>query len=255
MGKRHEKIGIKQVIRPEWMDHVLSMLLAGMDPESIRAELKSYLADKKQSGGTGERGEKTYRMAIAPLSAWFDPEEELLDFRDRALTMASKLPQKQWLPLHWAVLSAAYPFWFNAATQTGRLLNLQEQITQRQIFNRLKEQYGDRETVSRNARYTIRSFVAWGVLKDSDSRGCYEKSGTLMVQDRNLAILLLEAALHANPEGKGSLELLVNAPAFFPFQLPTLTGDIVAKRVPIIDVVRHGLDDELLKLGKRKPRL
>ena len=75
--------------------------------------------------------------------------------------MASKLQQKQWLPLHSAILSAAYPFWFNVATQTGRLLKLQEQITQHQIFNRLKEQYGDRETVSRNARYTIRSFVAW----------------------------------------------------------------------------------------------
>jgi hypothetical protein len=58
MSKRHEKIGIKQVIRLEWMDHVLNMLLAGMEPESIRADLKSYLADKKQSGGTGERGKK-----------------------------------------------------------------------------------------------------------------------------------------------------------------------------------------------------
>lgn len=248
MGIKHEKIGIKQVIRPEWMDHVLSMLLAGMGPESIRAELKSYLADKKQSGGTGKRGEKTYRMAIAPLSAWFDPEEELLDFRNRALQMASKLPQKQWLPLHWAVLSAAYPFWFNVATQTGRLLNLQERITQRQIFNRLKEQYGDRETVSRNARYTIRSFVAWGVLKDSDSKGCYEKFNPFVVQDLDLAILLLEAALYANPEGKGTLKLLVNTPAFFPFRLPVLNGNLIVQRASGINVVHSGFDDELLKL-------
>lgn len=252
MSKRHEKIGIKQVIRLEWMDHVLNMLLAGMGPESIRAELKNYLADKKQSGGTGKRGEKTYQMAIAPLSAWFDPDEELVDFRNRALQLASNLQPKQWMSLHWAVLSAAYPFWFNVATQTGRLLNLQEQITRRQIENRLKEQYGDRETVSRNARYTIRSFVAWGVLKDSDSKGCYEKFNPFIVQDRDLAILLLEAALHANPEGKGSLELLVNAPAFFPFQFPALTGGLIAKRVSSIDVIRHGLDEELLKLGERK---
>jgi hypothetical protein len=234
------------------MDHVLNMLLAGMEPESIRTELKSYLADKKQSGGTGERGEKTYLMAIGPLSAWFDPEPELVDFRDHALMMASKLQQKQWLPLHWAILSAAYPFWFNVATQTGRLLNLQGQITQRQIFNRLKEQYGDRETVSRNARYTIRSFVAWGVLKDSGSKGCYGKSNTLIIQDKDLSILLLEAALYATPEGKGTLGLLINSPAFFPFKLPVLTGDLIAKKTPNIEVIRHGLDDELLKIGKRK---
>ncbi|AKB19632.1 hypothetical protein [Methanosarcina sp. WWM596] len=248
MGKRHEKIGIKQVIRLEWMDYVLNMLLAGMGPESIRVELKSYLADKKQSGGTGERGEKTYLMAIGPLSAWFDPEPELVDFRDHALMMASKLQQKQWLLLHWAILSAAYPFWFSVAKQTGRLLNLQEKVTQRQIFDRLIEQYGDRETVSRNARYSIRSFVAWGVLKDTESKGSYEKSDTLLIQDKDLVILLLEASLYATPEGKGALGLLINSPAFFPFEFTMLTGDLIVKKAPGIDVVRHGLDDELLKL-------
>jgi hypothetical protein len=248
MSKRHEKIGIKQVIRLEWMDHVLNMLLAGMESESIRADLKSYLADKKQSGGTGNRGEKTYLMAIGLLSAWFNPEPELVDFRNHALMMASKLKQKQWLPLHWAILSAAYPFWFNVATQTGRLLNLQEQITQRQIFNRLKEQYGDRETVSRNARYTVRSFIAWGVLKDLESKGCYGKSRTLNIREKDLAILLIEAALYAAPEGKGTLELLINSPAFFPFELPVINGDFIAKRAHNIDVVRHGQDQELLRV-------
>jgi len=70
--------------------------------------------------------------------------------------------------------------------------------------------------------------------------------------DRDLAILLLEAALHAMPEGKGALGLLINSPAFFPFQLPMLTGDFIAKSASGIDVVRHGLDDELLTLEGRK---
>lgn len=248
MSKRHEKIGIKQVIRFEWMDHVLNMLLAGMEPDAIRTELKDYLADKKQSGGTGKRGEKTYLMAIGPLSAWFDPEPELVDFRDHALMLASKLQQKEWLPLHWAILSAAYPFWFNVATQTGRLLNLQEQVTQRQIFNRLKEQYGDRETVSRNTRYTIRSFVAWNVLKDSESKGCYEKSNVLNIQDMDLTILLLEAALYAAPEGRGTLAMMINSPAHFPFHLFPITGDFISRISPRIEVIRYGLDEELLKL-------
>lgn len=248
MGKRHEKIGIKQVIRLEWMDHVLNMLLAGMESKTIRTELKDYLADKKQSGGIGERGKKTYLMAIGPLSAWFDPEPELVDFRDHALILASKLQQKEWLPLHWAILSAAYPFWFNVAKKTGRLLNLQEIITIGQIFSRVKEQYGDRETVSRNARYVIRSFVAWGVLKDTGSKGSYEKSDKLLIQELDLAILLLEAALHATPEGKEAMGSLINSPTFFPFQLPMLTGNLISKKAASIDVVRHGLDDELLKL-------
>ena len=40
MSARHEKIGIKHVIRPEWMDKILDMMLAGMSPKEIREMLK-----------------------------------------------------------------------------------------------------------------------------------------------------------------------------------------------------------------------
>ena len=85
---------------------------------------------------------------------------------------------------------------------------------------RLKEQYGDRETVARNARYTVRSMVAWGVLKDA-GKGCYEKSEALSVTDRDLTVLMLEAALHTTLEGNGELGSLLNNPAFFPLP-PTI---------------------------------
>jgi hypothetical protein len=248
MSSRHEKLGVKQTIQKHWMDRVVQMMLAGFSEKEIRLDLDDYLATQKQSGGTGERGKKTYRMAIGILASWFSPDIDLVSFRDDALSLARNLPVEQWLPLHWSVISASYPFWFNVARQTGRLLNLQDQITQAQVFYRLKEQYGDRETVARNARYTVRSFVAWGALKDSEAKGCYEKSAPISVADPNLAILMFEAALHAISEGKRALGLLLNNPAFFPFRLPVMTGDFVSQRSDRIDVVRYGLDDELLKL-------
>lgn len=248
MGKRHEKLGIKQTIQKSWMDRVVQMMLAGISEKEMRSELDDFLSTQLQSGGTGERGKKTYGMAIGILSSWFSPDAELISFRDDALSLARQLPSEHWFPLHWAVISASYPFWFNVARQVGRLLNLQDQITQAQIFGRLKEQYGDRETVARNARYTVRSFVAWGAMKDSEAKGCYEKATHVSVVDSSLAILMFESALHANPEAKGALGLLLNNPAFFPFQLPVMTGDFISQRSDRIDVVRYGLDDELLKL-------
>ena len=248
MGKRHEKLGIKQTIQKKWMDKTVNMMLAGLSEKEIRAELDAYLSTQKQSGGIGKRGEKTYRMAISVLAAWFAPEEELVAFRNDSLRCARELSVEQWLPLHWAILSAAYPFWFNVARQTGRLLNLQDRVAQSQIFDRLKEQYGDRETVSRNARYTIRSFVAWGALKDSEAKGCYEKAAPVSIADANLAVLMFESALLATPEARSALGLLLNNPAFFPFQLPVMTGNFISQRSDRIDVVRYGLDDELLKL-------
>jgi hypothetical protein len=248
MGKRHDKLGIKQTIQKHWMDRVVQMMLAGMSEKEIRLELDNYLVTQKQSGGIGTRGEKTYGMAIGILASWFSPDKELRPFRDDALSLARKLPSNEWLPFHWAILSASYPFWFNVAKQVGRLLNLQEQITQAQIFNRTKEQYGDRETVARNARYTVRSFVAWEALKDSETKGCYEKLKPVLIDDPDLAILMLEAALYATPEGKGAMGLLLNNPAFFPYQLPVMTGDFISQHSDRINVSRYGLDDELLRL-------
>ena len=248
MSKRHEKLGIKQTVQMHWMDKTVQMMLAGLKEKEIRSELDEFLSTQKQSGGIGERGKKTYGMAISLLAAWFSPEERLAEFRNDALDLARIMPVRGWLPLHWAVISAAYPFWFNVAKQTGRLLNLQDQVTQSQIFNRLKEQYGDRETVARNARYTLRSFVAWGALKDSKAKGCYERNSLANIVDPNLAILMFESALLATPGAKGALGVLLKNPAFFPFHLPVVTGDFISQRSDRIDVVRYGLDDELLKL-------
>ena len=249
MGKRHHKLGIKQTIQRQWMDRVLRSLLAGMSEVEIRDDLDKYLATQKQSGGIGERGEKTYGMAIGILASWFSPPKELIGFRNAAFSLAQSQSETMWLPFHWAVISATYPFWFNAAMQVGRLLNLQDQITQNQIFNRLKEQYGDRETVARNARYAVRSFVAWGVLNDTAIKGCYGRGRIMSIHDQSLTVLMLEAALHAIPEGKGTLIQICNHPAFFPFRFSLINAEFVTRHSNRIDVVRHGADDGLLILG------
>jgi hypothetical protein len=159
------------------------------------------------------------------------------------------------IAVHWAMISAVYPFWFNVAKQTGRLLSLQEQITSAQIISRLKEQYGDRQTVSRYARFVISSFVAWGVLKDLADKGCYEKSNSIIITNQKLVVLLIESALHASPEGNGVLNLLLKNPAFFPFQIPVIPNDSINQYSCNIEVIRHGLDDDLLKLTSIPPKI
>ena len=247
-GKRYEAISIRQAVRFEWMQKAANLLLAGLEAKTIRQELHEFLADRKGNGSEGERSDQTRTFVVKNLmKIWDSPDPELIPFRDASLAFLRENPSMA-LAVHWGMISAAYPFWFNVARQTDRLLALQDQMTQTQIINRLKEQYGDRQTVSRYARVVIRSFVAWGALKDSEAKGCYEKAASVNITEPNLAILMFESALLATPEAKGALGLLLNNPAFFPFQLPVLTGDFVSQRSDPIDVVRYGLDDELLKL-------
>lgn len=248
MVTRHEKLGIKQVLRYEWMQKAVNLCLAGLDTKAIRQELHEFLSQRKGDGSEGGRSDRTRTFVVDNLvKIWIVPDSELVPYRD-ALLAGFQENRSTALAAHWAMVSAAYPFWFNVARQTGRLLNLQDQVTQPQIINRLKEQYGDRQTITRYAQYVIRSFVAWGALRDSETKGCYVKGETVTVLDQNLVSLMVEAALHANPEGKETLGLLLNAPAFFPFQLLVISGSSITQGNERVDVIRYGLDDELLKL-------
>jgi hypothetical protein len=250
MAKRHEAIGLKQAIRYEWAKKTADLLLAGLDEETIRQELHDYLSRRKGDGSEGDRSEESRRFSVTNLMRiWVSPDAELVVLRDAALAFLREKPALA-LPVHWSMICAVYPFWFNVARQTGRLLNLQDRVTQEQIINRLKEQYGDRQSVSRYGRFVVRSFVAWGILKDTKTKGCYEKGTPFVIEDNNLGVLMLEAALHAISEGKGALSLILNTPAFFPFQLPVLTGDYIGKNSERLDVERYGLDDLYIKFKK-----
>jgi len=248
---RYASLGIKQVIRLEWMEKAVNLSMSGMDPQKNRSELQEYLAERKGDGSIGERSKLTRSQAVVVLmNIWGKPNPEIVPFiKDVKLQIQSNgLDIAEKTALYWAAISAAYPFWFNVARQVGRLLNLQDQITKQQIVRRLKEQYGDRQTVSRIARYVVRSFVAWDVLKDTAKKGCYERGNTLSVHDQSTVNLLIEGALHTLPDAKASINDLYSNPGFFIFDFPSITGELIAQDNPRIEVMRFGMDEEILKL-------
>lgn len=222
MSKRHETIGIKQAIRIEWLDKAVNLLLSGLDAKSIRAELHEYLSERKGDGSLGERSKNTRSFAVNNIMhIWVTPAKEVLPLRDDALKLIKEKPDLAYT-MHWAMLCAVYPFWYNTAVQTGRLLNLQDQVTQKQIISRLKEHYGDRDTIGRYAKYVIRAFVYWGVLKETDDKGCYTQGKSSEVMDEDATALLCEAVLLAKVEGKSTIGDFVNSPGLLPFYLPSI---------------------------------
>ena len=247
-GKRHDSIGIKQVIRLEWMEKTVCLVLAGLDPKTVRIELHGYLAERQGSGAECTRGETSRSQIVSMLmNIWAPTKRDLLAFRKEIQGHIQRNPADG-VAVHWGMISAVYPFWYNVARQTGRLLALQDQVTQNQIISRMKEQYGDRQTVSRYTRNVIRSFVAWGVLKDSGSKGCYERFVQVDVKSHGLAILMFESVLYASPNSKEALGLLANNPAFFPFRLPVMSGVLASQPSPRLVISRFGLDEEFVEL-------
>jgi len=213
--KTPAEIGIKQVLRYRWMQAAGRMAAAGMNESAMRAALHETLlaedsvernpritASPAPRRGAGDavirgllhsdgdaprvRSAQTRTFTVNNLVRIWGPSAEPL--RTDALVVLGETPTMA-SAAHWALISAAYPFWAETALQVGRLLTLQGTATQPQIVQRLRERYGDRTTVRRYAQYVIRAMVDWGVLRDAARRGMYEGGASLAVDAPAAALL------------------------------------------------------------------
>ena len=192
-NNRHEKLAFKQIVRLEWMDRTLNLVLAGLSEKEIRTDLDRYMATQMQKGGEGAiRNKATYGMTIGLLSCWFREDAELGPFRNDLLAVAKRTDQSHWLPLHMALMCASNPFFMQVCFQIGKLFSLQDQISSSQVYNRMKDIYGDKETTARNTRYAIRTLVSWGMIQDvSGKKGLYSRGATSAIYDKKTIALLL----------------------------------------------------------------
>ncbi len=255
MSKRHQKIAFKQIVRLEWMDRTLSMVLAGFPEPEIREQLDQYLSTQLQSGGVGEpRNKATYGMSLALLSCWFRKEPELEDFRKALLEQANSLEQKDWLPLHWAMLAASYPYFAWVSEQVGRLFSLQETITSGQVYERMKQAFGDKAMIARNTRYVIRTLVSWGLMLEigKGKHGKYCKPKEYVLKNIQTSELLLEGLLLALPEERCEWNTLLRHRAlygfFFEISSPQNFVTLSKKRICLNQV---GLTTGMLSIDRR----
>jgi hypothetical protein len=149
------------------------------------------------------------------------------------------------------MVMAVYPFWSSVATQVGRLLRLQDSAAVAHVQRRVREQYGERETVSRRTRYVLRSYLDWCVLQETGKKGIYSAGTTRAIDDSRLIAWMVEASLHARANGAAPLKDLLDSPSLFPFRLKPIHAESLLAASSKIDILRHGLDDDLVMLRKQ----
>jgi len=249
MTRRTDQIGFSQRVRLEWLEQTANLVLAGNDKAAVNEALQELLKDKVSVGGQAERGNREKIITIL-LKTWLTVPGDLQDLRDDGLDLLRRVPRSDHLAIHWGMVTAAYPFWSIVATQTGRLLSLQGSAAAAHVQRRVREQYGERETVSRAARRVLRSFLDWGVLQETGAKGIYSAGITLAVADFRLISWLAEASLHARANGSAPLRDLLDSPSLFPFRIKQIQAESVRAASPRLDILRHGLDDDLVMLRK-----
>ena len=247
MNGRQAQIGFSQRIRLEWFEQTANMILAGNDKTAINDSLQALLEDKISVGGQAVRGGREKVITIL-LKTWLTVPRELETLRDEGLDIFQRLPRKERIVIHWGMVLAVYPFWGAIAADTGRLLRLQGTAAAAHVQRRVKEQYGEREAASRAARRVLRSFIDWGVLNETGDKGVYAQGEQYSVEEPRLIAWLMEASLRSRVHRAAAIKDLLDSPSIFPFQLAHISAEQVASLSPRLDILRHGLDDDLVML-------
>ena len=247
---RFTQIGLDRLVRLAWLEKVSSLVLSGNDSASIKSILQSDLQGAFRSANTDVRGSIDKTITIL-LKTWLTVPSELVSLHVDGLELLKRLPQHDHLAIHWGMVMAVYPFWSGVAIQAGRLLRLQGSVAAAQVQRRVREQYGERETVFRAARRVLRSYLDWDVLQETGANGIYSAGTTLAVDDSRLIAWLAEASLHARANGSAPLKDLIDSPSFFPFRIKPVHAESLVAASSRLDLLRHGLDDDLVMLRKQ----
>lgn len=249
MTRQTDPIGFSQRVRLDWLEQTANLVLAGNDNAAVKDALQRLLKDKVSIGGHAERGNREKIITIL-MRTWLTVPSELKSLRVEGMEFLKSVPRHDHLAIHWGMVTAVYPFWSDVALQVGRLLRLQGSAAAVHIQRRVREQYGERETVSRAGRRVLRSYLDWGVLQETGTKGIYIAGTTLAVDDSRLIAWLVEASLHARANGAATLKDLIDSPSLFPFRIKPIHAEGLVAVSSRLNVLRHGLDDDLIMLKK-----
>jgi len=245
--ERYAQIGFSHRVRLEWLERTANLLLSGTPERKIREELDALLYDKVSIGKELKNSNRS-KVITNLMRVWVTVPEDLRPLRDEGLTHLRTFRKDSHIVLHWGMAMAVYPFWSVVAETVGRLIRLQGNMIASEAQRRLRERYGERETVARSARRIIRSFVDWGVLTDTNRKGVYEAGELHRIDSVELAAWFIEAFLNSISSGKAQVGELLRNPALFPFALPALKGDQVASVSPRMENVSHSLNEDMVML-------
>ena len=242
--KRRGQIGFSQRIRLDWLEYTANLVLAGNSREEIVAALSGRLEEKLSVGNRPKRGNRDKAITIL-TKVWVTVPRALQSLRDEGLDhLRCRGPSDRML-VHWCMCMAVYPFFGTVADAVGRLLRLQGTAGAAQVQRRLRERFGERDTVARAARRILRAYIDWGVLVETDEKGLYRGNAKLAVDDPSLALWTVKAMLSAAGDSPRSAPALLCGPHLFPFDVavPSMRE---LEACAALEISRHGLDHDVL---------
>jgi hypothetical protein len=236
------RIGFDRTIRRPWLDSAAALAIDGIPEREMRAAMDAALSDDIP-------GAAARKKSLAIVSGlWIRPQGPTRALRGEALTILPRLSERARLAIHWGLAMAAFPFFFEFAEQAGRLLRLQEEFSSAQVIRRLRERFGDRETVERAAYHVRASLVEWRVVVPTDRRGIFGRGAVIEIEEPDAGSWLLQAVLAGLRVTRAPVRTAVDCVALFPLLLPT--PDVIrAHAAPRLHFFTEGVDQEMVAIA------
>lgn len=243
---RRVEVGFSQRIQLDWLELTANLLLAGSTRSEIQTALNEFLQDKVSVGSESKSSGRRKTISIL-LKIWVGVPANLKPLRNEALELLKISPSHQHIVIHWGMAMAVYPFFGTVAENVGRLIRLQGLFAAASVQRRIKEQLGERETVSRATQRLLRCFVDWGVLQDTNEKGIYQPASVQLVDNKRLVAWLIEAVLIASNSNSQALGVISQTPALFPFIVSPINLRDVEKNQRL-EFFCQGLDESMVML-------
>jgi hypothetical protein len=236
------EIVFRRKVRAIWLEQGLALAAQGLSWNDAKPALVEPVAAENP-------GAETIRKVLEHVRRiWFEPPDNCTALRSAALTLfrASDSAASRTL-LNWGMAIAAYPFVGSAGEMLGRLLKLQKEACRADVQRRLREQYGDRDFVNRITRYTVSSFLDWGVIAETKKAGVYLPGKQIQPRSGEQLAWLAEAVLISRDKTQMGLSELCNHPALFPFALDNLNAAVLQYNSRL-RIERQSLNHEIVSL-------
>jgi hypothetical protein len=239
---RRTTIGFDRTIHIEWLDIAAARVSRGELPTETRKVLWEFLEDLVP-GNTNNSGRGKTLTVLTRI--WLTVPEQVEPLRDRALKCLAAANGENRVAVHWAMVVATHPFFFDVATHVGKLLALHGQANRSQIKRRMTESWGDRSTLERTIQHVLKSMAQWGVLKPGSEKGSLVARTPIQVSEE-IAELLVHGVMLSLGRGM-SLSHLVCHPAIFPFKLQLNAATL--RMNPCLRVQRQGDQSDFVELA------
>jgi len=240
------QVGFSQRIQLDWLERAATLALIGQSYSQAETTLLDFLTDKLSVGSQTKRGNR-HKATTILLKIWLTAPLPQQPFQKNGLELLRTSNQATHLPLHWGMSMVTYPFFGAIAATIGRLFHLQQTITIAQVHQRIQEQYGQRQTVTRATQRVVRCFTDWGVLQETGTLGHYQARPKQPLDNPEMAVWLMEAVLRATQTDSQPLQTLLQAPQLFPFSL-TMPPQNVIEANGRLEYFRQGVTMEMVAL-------